>query len=240
MNMRSHELPPEAEGLEPEAAQAEINKVLADSRENPDHPMMRRDHPQHRDFLSRVQRLQKAANPGPEPAEPLEDFEREEIEAEIAKIERVPGFVTGEMKRADRKAHDRLVARRSELYARLHPEPSEAAAEDDSEGDAEGDQENTSLQDVLREQAAAEMARLVELGFEETPIPADVQPHTVTGLKMQRLLAEGNERELKPLIEGELKRLGADTDPDLQRGAIESIIRWIHEENERRYGEAKT
>jgi hypothetical protein len=238
--MKSHELPPEGAGLEPGEAQAEINKVLADARGDPEHPLNRRDHPQHADLMTRISALQESANPTAPPAEPLEDYEREEIQERIARIERTPGFIDGTLRRENRAQHDRLVAARARLYEKLHPpEGVEGKGDeggetpDDDEGDGDEDDDDAG-QRVLCEQAAAEMKRLVELGFEPADVPRDVPPHTVTGLKMQRLLAEGNERELRPLIEAEMKKLGADS--DVQRGALTAIISWIHAENERRFG----
>ena len=223
--MESYDLPAAADGLEPGAAKAEINRVLADSRENPEHPMMDKNHPQHADFISGVQRLQVAVNPPLEPAEPLDDAEREEIEAEIRMIENTSGFGNGTLRRVNRGAHDSLVARRSDLYERLSP-PGGFVQDEEEVPDAD---EGMTVQQSLYIEAEVEMDRLVALGFTPADIPPDVNANTVNALRLQRLHAEGNEDELEPLMSQELRRLGMG--PELRSALLATTIAWIYNQN---------
>lgn len=96
----------------------------------------------------------------------------------------------------------------------------------------------------------AEMDALVALGFERDEIPNDVQPWQVEALKMERLNAEGNFRELSPMLETELKNLGlsdemrlfhslildATIDPKSRAQHIELILGRMYSANKKKYG----
>ncbi len=226
--MNAHELPPDAQDLTPEAAQEAINRINADARGDPAHPLNLRDHPQHGDFLRRTQGLYSAANPTPEPAEPLDVGERADLTARLKKIEAVPGFMTGELRARDRASHDRLVKERFEVYEKLHPEPVEV--EDDTEPAPDDDPAGT----VLRQQAEAENERLVELGYPAETLPADVPPHLVTALKLRRLSAEGDDAGFRKLLESEFAALGVDENVDLQSDLRDDLIRRFYHEAQRR------
>jgi hypothetical protein len=96
----------------------------------------------------------------------------------------------------------------------------------------------------------AEMDALVALGFKRDEIPFDVQPWQVESLKMERLNAEGNFRELSPMLETELKNLGlsdelrlfhslvqdATIDPKSRAQHIELILERMYQANKKKYG----
>ena len=136
--MRRYDYEIEVESLEPARAQRAINAILADARADPEHPLHRRDHPQHADTLTTLTRLQEMVNPTAPPAEPLEDYQREEIEGRIRELESVKPFTDGTLRRENRAEHEKLVAERSELYARLYP-PEGDEGEDDAGGETPDD-----------------------------------------------------------------------------------------------------
>lgn len=44
------------------------------------------------------------------------------VQSQLDELEKTPGFVTGELRQKDRKLHDELIERRSQLYKKLYPE----------------------------------------------------------------------------------------------------------------------
>ena len=111
---------------------------------------------------------------------------------------------------------------------------------------------NKERQSKLVKEAETEMAKLVDLGFNDDDIPEDIKPYQVDGLRMQRLTAEKNFLELTPLIEKQLKNLNTpsslvsmfqtfaleqDVDETLKERIAEQLVSWIYEANKQRYGE---
>jgi len=82
------------------------------------------------------------------------------------------------------------------------PEVERAAQAAQYEEDMQVERQNRLVAD-----AEAEMDALVALGFDRDEIPNDVQQWQFEALKMERLNAEGNFRELSPMLSAELRRL---------------------------------
>jgi len=117
---------------------------------------------------------------------------------------------------------------------------------------AEADMKEIQLkqQEHLIADCEAEMDKLVRLGFDRDEIPQDVHPFQFESLKMERLAAEGNMRELTPLLERELTTLGlsdelrlfhslilnATIDPKSRAQHIELILGRMYSANKKKYG----
>ncbi len=101
-------------------------------------------------------------------------------------------------------------------------------------------------QNELVGKAQAEMDKLVELGFEDDPVPDDIREFQLTGLKMQRLAAEGDFEALTPIIGEQLRGLRQtaeiqqcfqtfvelkDLDAGVKTDITERLIRYIHDSN---------
>ena len=108
--------------------------------------------------------------------------------------------------------------------------------------------------DKLGEDIQAEIAKLHDLGFDGEGPTGDPQPYHLTGLRMQRLHAQGDVDTLAPMLEGELKSLratgetmalfrsfaAADVDPELRADITDRLIRWVHAANVKRYAKPST
>jgi hypothetical protein len=100
--------------------------------------------------------------------------------------------------------------------------------------------------DMLAQDIEAEIDTLHELGFEGEGPTGDPAPHHLTGLKMQRLHAQGDYDALMPMMEKELHALRAsaqtiqqfqefvnnpDVDTELRAEITEKLVGWIHRAN---------
>jgi len=107
---------------------------------------------------------------------------------------------------------------------------------------------------ALRTEAAAEIERLTELGFDPIPVPDAPQAHTVRAWRLQRLNAEGKTAELSAALADELRGLNAPSatmellrqyadmenpDPELRERVFAELISWVHGANARRFGPSK-
>lgn len=125
------------------------------------------------------------------------------------------------------------------------PEIERAAQAAQYEEDMQVERQNNLIAD-----AEKEMDALVALGFDRDEIPNDVQQWQVEALKMERLNAEGNFRELSPMLETTLRDLGlsdelrlfyslvqdATIDPKSRAQHIELILGRMYSVNKKKYG----
>jgi RecB family exonuclease len=142
---------PETDGLTPEQAAQALNAFRAAGRADREHPYFTRGHPQHAEFVDYVRRLDEIKHSGAVEAErqaqtaALSDGLAEAEagidvyappEEQIKALEAIPGFMSGELRQSDRPRHNRIQAARDALYAKVYPEKSDEA--DDEQTDDAG------------------------------------------------------------------------------------------------------
>lgn len=189
--MGSYDLPEITEGITPDEAQEVLNKINADSMADREHPWVYGNHPQHENFVSRVNELNKVL---------YQDEDESPRETEM------------------QEGLDSLVNQQSERV----------------------------------EQAEEVMEGLVELGFEEAPIPENISDYEA-GLLLTQLLAARNQWDnvtlaLDEALKGsELFRIEPPAyirslfqsykecdDDEIKENMVNDILVWLCGENRRK------
>lgn len=229
--MKTYELPT------PDLAPEEVQKqIRTDSSNDPAHPYVNTGHFQHEAFSKAMSDAYETVT-APVKSMPLGTDETQDLDEQIAELNHVPGFASGDLKRSDKAAHDSIVEKLNTLYSQRWPK--------NVENTPETAQERAERSPAYRE-AKDELDKLMGLGYDPIELSPDTRPWETSGLKMQRLLAESNYAELTPMLDKNLRSLGApanvlrmfkdftgmgNVDPEIKSNITHELLSYYYKAN---------